>query len=709
MLQRNFTNILRDLNRTNPTTLGAMANPLSPLSSSRLNRDTATSSIRRRDDHTSSKSPLNLQDENIQLDSPIGLPSSPFTADVTLPAHKYQSPSVLARSSRKEHTNLKPLALTEDVLREKEASTPSIKSFDERNIDPSISHASEDDTASTIGGAAGFPGMDDTCFSAFSAVPSADMTRFADLGQSPTKAPSKSPEKRYDNKPRPTSRNAPSRHREHYDRGNSSPTPRRNREHYRDDTTNLLVDFTDQFSITQTANRSPNKYARTSPLKSHSSKDLSLCAPNRRTPSPSKFPLPLGTPSEARHLANLLDFDLPPAPTPRSVPSITARELESMKSNFLSQISSLTATLSGREAEVKALSNAVKDAERRVGEALEEIRNERSVKEGLQHEKDDLERRQNEMQTVLKNVKEEIIAGDREKDTLLQRVQEADHKREEAEARVVEAESKLEGMKNRSPSSTTESEKGSSQNNEVEAAVTKVAKELHGLYKSKHEAKVTALKKSYSDRWEKRIRDLQLKIDELSKENDDLKVSRDATMSGVVPGTLTSSETGSENMEAEREAQKIRQEEQVQKIQSLENELEQAQKELASADREKETLQLQLLACRREIDDLVAATEELMLLSQSAVVPSTSNVSESQPTASTSQDIKSSLSRSISGSSSLKAPGFGVGTYSGDSKIGKAGPSYNGSYSRERSGSGLGTRSGIMSNIERMGRGRVVD
>ena len=697
------------------TILSVMANPLSPLSSSRLNRDSPASPVKWRENHISPKNALNSQDENNPLDIPARPSSSPFIADVSLSAHKFETPSISAkRSPKKEHMSFKPLALTEEALREKEASANDIKCLDERNIDPSIRHASEDETISTAGGVTGFPGMDDTCFSAFSAVPNADMTRFANLGQSPTKTFSRNPEKQYgdsDFTPRPPSWNTPSRNNEHYSRSNFSPTPRRSREHHGDDTTNLLVDFTDQFSITQTTNRPLNKYARTSPLKSQSSKDLPKNAHSRQTPSPSKYPLPPGTPSEARHLANLLDFDLPPAPTPRSIPSITARELESMKSSFLSQISSLTATLSGREAEVKALSDAVKDAERRVGEALEQIRNERSMKEGLQHEKDDLERRQSDMQKVLKDVKDEIIAGDREKDALLQRVQEADHKREEAEVRLVEAESKLEGMKSRSPESSTSTqvEKGNSQNVEVEAAVTKVARELHGLYKSKHEAKVTALKKSYSDRWEKKVRELQLKIEEISRENDDLRVGRDATISGVVPGTTVSSVAESENAKIEREAEKNRYDEKVQRLQSLENDLEQVRKQLAFAGSEKENLQLQLSASRTEIDELVAATEELMLLSQSAAAPMNFIASDSQPTTSTSQDIKSSLSRSVSGSSALKAPGFGGGTLGSDSKIGKAGVNYNSNHSRDRSGSGLGTRSGIMSNIERMGRGRVAD
>ena len=678
----------------------------SPLSPSNSNRN-ALPLIDRRGEKTSpSKRTTGGQDENRSFESPLGPPSSPFIADVSSSPVKLPSPSK-ARQPRREVENYETRPLTKDALLENEGLARSTKSFDEANIDPSIRNSREEDATSTVGKVPGFTGMDDTCFSAFSAVPNSDMTHFANFGQSPEKNVIKSPLKQYNEEgltPRPKSRDTPSRHKAYHNDGYASPTPRRQNLHRDEDTTNLLVDFTDQFSITQTSRRSPDKYARCSPTKSQSQQNLSSYSSRRRTPSPAKYPLPPSTPTERRHLANLLDFDLPPAPTPRSIPSITARELESMRSNFLSQISSLTARLSGSEAEAKALSSGVTDAERRVGEALEEIRNERSAKEGLQAEKDDLEKRQKEMQSVLKDVKEEIIIVDREKAALLQRVQEVEHKREEAEAKAVEAEGKLEGIKSRLPSSNASpSEEGTNINAEVEAAVTKVAKELHGLYKSKHEAKVTALKKSYSDRWEKKVRDLQSKIDELSRENEDLRVGRDATMSGVVPGTLAS---GAESAEQKAERGKLNERcnEQASKLERLDKDLVLVRQEFAATKDENKTLRTQLSASRTEIDDLVSATEELMQLSQSAAGTSSDNQAGSS-----SQEIKSSLNRSLSGSSGLKAPGFVAGAHNGESRIGRVGVGYGGSFSRERSGSGLGTRSGIMSNIERMGRGRVAD
>ena len=152
------------------------------------------------------------------------------------------------------------------------------------------------------------------------------------------------------------------------------------------------------------------------------------------------------TPSSNR-MSNLLDFDIPPAPTPRSMPSITPRELESLKSGFLSEISSLKASLSGREAEVQSLKTAVGDAEKRVGESMEQVREERNLKEQLAAEKEEWEKRGREMEAVLRNVKDEIVHGERERDDLEGRLEESERRREAAEMMAQEAESKMAGMK----------------------------------------------------------------------------------------------------------------------------------------------------------------------------------------------------------------------------------------------------------------------
>ena len=142
------------------------------------------------------------------------------------------------------------------------------------------------------------------------------------------------------------------------------------------------------------------------------------------------------------NILNLLDFELPPAPTPRSVPTITVREMESLKSKFSSEISSLRATLSGREAEVEALKRAVSDAERRVAEAMEASREERSKRECVEKEKEQWERRGRDFEEILRKVKEEVLVSEKEKTVLMARIEEADDRARDAEARATEAEAR---------------------------------------------------------------------------------------------------------------------------------------------------------------------------------------------------------------------------------------------------------------------------
>ncbi len=675
-----------------------MATPLSPLSPSNTNRIAPLTTEGKKNYQSPTKHSFETEYNEYLIGSPGDPPSSPFVADVDPSPEKHESPSNQCSPMKSQSEEHKTRQLTEDALRENEDFTRENQSVEDDTMRTN-DFAIHDDTVSAVDGPTGYPGMDDTAFSAFSAVPNADMTRFARLGQSPAKStfgsPLKSPFEEAPT-PRPTGRNTPSsRNRHKYDDDYSSPTPRRQKPSDDNDTTNLLIDFTGQFN--PTAERSPSRNGRFSPKKYHTQSDLASHLSSRRTPSPAKQALPPGTPSESRHLANLLDFDLPPAPTPRSIPSISARELESMKSAFQSQISSLKAELSGKEAEVSSLKNAMGDAERRVGESLEQVREERDAKEGLQAEKADWEKRQQEMQTVLKDVKEEIIRGEREKEQLSQRASEAEYKRQEAESKAIEAESKIAGLR-ASSSSTAPSESGSANtNSEVEAAVTKVAKELHGLYKTKHEAKVTALKKSYSDRWEKKIKDLQIKIDELSKENDDLRTGRDATMTGVQPGSLLTARNPDTDAQKEQDRQARDQldrqlQEQQRHLSTMEHELDNARRSLASSTDHNASLASQLSASRAETADLVAATEELMLLSQNAMAAG--NSAGSASSAANGGAAQPALSRSVSGSG-LKVPGFGG--YGGESRIGRM------------QGAGGGGRSGLLGNIERMGRGRGAD
>ncbi|KLU88572.1 hypothetical protein MAPG_07557, partial [Magnaporthiopsis poae ATCC 64411] len=276
-------------------------------------------------------------------------------------------------------------------------------------------------------------------------------------------------------------------------------------------TTNLLLEFTEQlrFSHAQQQQQQQQQQSRAN------------MSPSRTTPNLGGA---VAATPQRKTMMNLLDFDIPPMPTPRSIPTITPRELESLKSNFLSEISSLKASLSGKEAEAQSLKTAVGDAEKRVGTCMEQLREETTAREQAQSERDDWERRAREMEAVLRKVKEEIVVGQRERDELEAKLEESNMRREMAETMAQEAESKLAAMRagkaaeaamqggekrSASPGSQNGEHAGSGGKaltpRDVEMAVEKVARELHALYKSKHTDKITALKRSYERRWEKKV------------------------------------------------------------------------------------------------------------------------------------------------------------------------------------------------------------
>lgn len=515
---------------------------------------------------------------------------------------------------------------------------------------------------------------DETTFSNFSAVP--DMTMFARIGHTPSKVSLAGQTPRNQSTYTPATFRKPNTH------GSSSPTLSRKpplppSDTHSDGTTNLL-DFTEQFNnISQ-----PHDARQRSPHKNRSS-DTSSGYPSARTPSPSKRQ------AYSSRMSNLLDFDIPPAPTPRSLPSVTPRELEGIKSALLSEISSLKASLSGKEAEVNSLKVAVGDAEKRAGENMECLHQESAAREQLAIEKEEWERRGKEMESVLRNVKEEIVHCEREREELEGRLSESEKRREAAEIMAQDAESKMAAMRAAASSGGEFQDSGDKQpslqntGREVEIAVEKVARELHTLYKSKHETKVSALKKSYEARWDRRLKELEARIQELTQENDDLRLGRDATMSGVIPSV---------SHKGMSEELRLQLENDVAKSKELETQLNSLTAEIDFLSKDNTALRQELEHERLEKADLLAACDELLAL-QESTANQTSNCSEGV------ENLRGSISRA----SGLRPPAFGSSSR-GD-RVRAEKPTL-GASQIGRPGSGLGMRSGMMSSIEMMGSHR---
>ncbi|EMC92616.1 hypothetical protein BAUCODRAFT_142201 [Baudoinia panamericana UAMH 10762] len=503
--------------------------------------------------------------------------------------------------------------------------------------------------------------IDDTCFSTFSQIP--EMTVFARLGQSPTKQGDIGhvPNRHGATTPR-SSRKRPSPSR------SPSPTPRRQKTPgtlNQDGTTSFLIDFTQQME-------SVNSYRPSSAAKSATESNLLQYINNQRSPHKPSRPSSYATPSKPSSILNLLDFELPPAPTPRSIPTITVRELESLKSSYLSQISSLKATLSGREAEVESLKRAISDAERRVGEAQETMREEKCRREQVEEEKAGWERRGLEVENVLKSVKEEVLRVESEREELVRKVEDGDKRVETMEARAVRAEERFAealsacGDAGDGDAGVVEERVQRLVAAQIDAKIEAVSRELHAVYKEKHERKVATLKKSYEARSEKKCGDLQMRLAEAERQNEELLNARVAASSTTISGVGRDAE-----LKAALEEQKAS--------------LIRLQTELRISHQQQDQLQRELQQERIEKGDLVAAVDEMLTLqadSGAAAAGSAMSVVE---------DFRKSISRP----SGLRAPGAAAG--SGASRIG--GPA-----ALNRSVSGGAGKSRLLSNIERMGR-----
>jgi chromosome segregation ATPase len=395
------------------------------------------------------------------------------------------------------------------------------------------------------------------------------------------------------------------------------------------------------------------------------------------------------TPS-SKNLLTLLDFELPPAPTPRSVPTISARELESLKSNYASQISALKATLSGREAEVEALKRAVGDAERRVGEATEELREQRGRRECAEREKEEWENRGAEFEDVLKRVKKEVLEGEREREEVLSRAEDAEERVRELEARLADSEERVRKAESAKTDKTSVSSVADSDSRgplftaeqvqrQIDEKVHALSTELHAIYKKKHVTKVAGLKKGFEAKTKEKTMELSAQIDKLERQNDDLQAKLDGTLSGVVPGLVGLD--GISNEQRDAELKKL--EEQKTIIERQKAELAGREEELKAQRAEYSIVMNELERERVEKGELVAAVDEMLALQSDMSVV---HAAASEP--STAPIVEEALRKSIGlgapRASGLAKPGFGFGSRLAKPTIGK---------------------SRMMSQIEKMGGG----
>lgn len=299
----------------------------------------------------------------------------------------------------------------------------------------------------------------------------------------------------------------------------------------------------------------------------------------------------------------------------------------------------------------------------------------------IEAEKDTWMRRQHDLEQILHNVKEEFMHSERERKVLEGRLNESEQRREAAERMAQEAESKMAAMRaaggswrhsGSGPKSPTPPS-----SREIEIAVEKVARELHTLYKEKHETKVTALKKSYEAKWDRKCKELEHKVDELIREKDELLIGHDANMSDVVPRMQDMEMMEELRSQAARHAQNAKE---------LEARLEGLLQEVQSIKNDNATIRQELEQERIEKGELVAACDELLALQETNQTPAP----KAAPTANGDAGFRQSVSRA----SGLRAPNFSSQpskSWYGESRIGRAPAS---STDKSRSGSSQSSRPG---------------
>jgi chromosome segregation ATPase len=399
-------------------------------------------------------------------------------------------------------------------------------------------------------------------------------------------------------------------------------------------------------------------------------------------------------------MLNLLDFELPPPPTPRSLPTVTIRELESVKSQFQSQVSSLTASLSGKEAEIDALSKAIADAERRVGEAQETVRDERSAREYAEAQMVDWKSKGEEVQKLLQEVQSEIDRNGAEREELLARLAEAERRAEDAENRSSELETKVIEAESKNVDMTTfiHDDEGAENKKiyseiECQAAiaekVNEVARDLHTAYKAKHEKKIKALKDNYQKKADERCKELKAQIIRLERQVEDAEKKRDNTFSrinpneyadqqGVSPSKPTRNAEDAQMLEAQRA-----------EIENLKAKLAGLQSELQSLRTSHDRLVEDLEAERIEKGELVAAAEQMLSMcgeKMEELQQGNEDLRRSTRTAPPQQSLRESTQAAPPQEKAMRNTGFLAG-----------GPSRPGSsLSTGRPGSAMGDRLGAM-------------
>jgi DNA repair exonuclease SbcCD ATPase subunit len=319
--------------------------------------------------------------------------------------------------------------------------------------------------------------------------------------------------------------------------------------------------------------------------------------------------------------------------------------VEELKATFNSQVAQLKAQLSGREVEVNGLRAAVEETEARCAElsnilkdqnekfeeekrAWDEVKVElRELFEAEKAEKESISSLLVEKEIAVETLHGELGEKDTEVKNLKKRLRDTEDELERTREEVIRVKTEADTAAAATPVAPLSAPANFDEeaaNKRTQEEVERVARELHNLYKTKHETKVAALKKSYESRWEKKVAALQQQVEALSRKNEELTKELEQKSAEQLRADVEFALGGDEAAEAV----KAREEEAAKREEAAKAREEEAKKREEAAAKREEELMKRVAALEKQLDEereerngVIALADELLALQSSLTPP----------------------------------------------------------------------------------------
>jgi len=262
--------------------------------------------------------------------------------------------------------------------------------------------------------------------------------------------------------------------------------------------------------------------------------------------------------------------------------------VEELKAGLNSQISLLNAQLGGREVEVTGLRTAVEETEARCADLSNTIKEQQTRFEGEKGEwqkikvelgelfeaekteKESISTILIEKEQVVENLHSELESKNVEVKNLKKRLRDSEDELERTREEVLRARTEASDAVAAAAAAAAAAEapafapapapSADEAAKKTQEEVERVARELHTLYKAKHETKVAALKKSYESRWEKKVNNLQQRVEELTRKNEELKRDAEEKKAEELTADMSFSVAPGSDEDLRRELQRLQKE-----------------------------------------------------------------------------------------------------------------------------------------------------